>query len=254
MSKTLNDNQKVFLRDQLRTARGIAMADAEGFLAVVRSLEWIGQQLTGKTTGLGDYERDLRELANASPLSSEIPSQCGWCHTEFGQLFHAVRGARNDAVHQGAYARALTSHAVELAIIFEDALMMNASRVSQYMVRDVVEAKPWHPVSYIRQQMLAHSFSCLPIQIEKQWKLVSESAVARYLRVAKSRDDRSKRLTNPVSEASEPGGLVLEEAVTVGPEDLLDEILDRIGTRPVVVVDRSSGDTLVGVLTSSDIL
>ena len=125
----------------------------------------IGQQLIGKVGGIADYKLVLSDLASASPLAVDLPFQWPGYHTNFGALYDEMQQARNYAVHQGAHARTLTDHAVELSIILEDALMTVASTVSQFMVRNVVEAKPWHPVSYVRQQMLTHAFSYLPIFI-----------------------------------------------------------------------------------------
>lgn len=146
--------QNTFFRDQLRSARAVALADAEGFHAVLRVVELIAQQLGRNIRGLGDYKILLSGLASVSPLATDLPTQWPGHHTEFDALFDAIRQARNDAVHQGAHARTLTDHAVELSIILEDALMSDASKVSQFMVRDVIDAKPWHPISYLRQQML----------------------------------------------------------------------------------------------------
>jgi hypothetical protein len=183
---TVEPPQNSFFRDQLRSARAVALADAEGFHAVLRVVELIGQQLGKNISGLGRYKTMLSGLASASPLATDLPSQWPEYHTEFGALFDEMRQARNDAVHQGAYARTLTDHTVELSIILEDALMTDASKVSQFMVRNVVDAKPWHPVSYVRQQMLSHAFSYLPICHADAWKLIPEYAVARLLRNAPS--------------------------------------------------------------------
>ncbi len=158
----MEPSQKQFYRDQLRSARAVALADAEGFQAVFHSLELIGQQQIGEVLGLGGYADALSGLADASPLSADVPRDWAACHTTFRALFDELRRARNDAVHQGAYARILTDHAVELTLILEDALMSDMSdapKISQFMVRDVVEAKMWHPVSYVRQQMLKYAFS-----------------------------------------------------------------------------------------------
>ena len=152
-----------FFRDQLRSARAMALANAEGFYDVIRVLELIGQQLTGKISGLGNYKQKLSDLASLSPLSADPPTHWSVCHSSFDALFEEMRATRNDAVHQGAYARTITDHAVELSIILEDALMTGASKVSQFMVRIVVEAKPWHPISYVRQQMLSHASFYLPV-------------------------------------------------------------------------------------------
>ena len=42
--------------------------------------------------------------------------------TPFSRLYDLVQDARNDALHQGAFARHLTIHAIGLALILEDAL------------------------------------------------------------------------------------------------------------------------------------
>ena len=55
-------------------------------------------------------------------------------------------------------------------------------RISQFMVRNVVEAKQWHPISYVREQMLTNAFSYLPIRYQDLWKLIPDYSIARYLR------------------------------------------------------------------------
>lgn len=246
--------QNCFFRDQLRSARAVALADAEGFHAVLRVFELIGQQLGRNIKGLADYSAKLSDLASASPLAADLPSKWPEYHTEFGALFEEMRQARNDAVHQGAHARTLTDHAVELSIILEDALMTDASKVSQFMVRDVVDAKLWHPLSYIRQQMLTHAFSYLPIWHADAWKLIPEYAVARLLRNAPSKVIRRRRLAALVSDSVADSSLELLDACKVCPETPIAEALQFICERPVLVVDGMHTDALIGLLTSSDIL
>src|SRR6266851_4082797 len=53
-----------------------------------------------------------------------------------------------------------------------------------FIVKDVVSAQMWQPLSFIRQTMLVNSFSFLPLNeptAPKRWKLVSDTAVAVYL-------------------------------------------------------------------------
>src|ERR1700730_3496809 len=144
----VNTPERCFYRDHVRSARAVALADAEGFHSILHSLELIGQMLDGRVRDLGKYEKAISSLADTSPLFAEIPRQWPQYHNTFGALYKELRQARNDAVHQGAHARTATSHAVELTIIIEDSLMSEAAAVSHFMVRDVVEAKLWHPVSY----------------------------------------------------------------------------------------------------------
>jgi predicted transcriptional regulator len=250
----VNTSEKCFYRDRVRSARVIALADAEGFQGVVHSLELIGQMVVGRVLDLGKYENALSNLANNSPLFSEIPLRWPGYHNTFSALYKELRQARNDAVHQGSHARTATSHAVELTMIIEDSLMSKATTVSQFMVRDVVEAKLWHPISYVRQQMLTHAFSFLPVLKENTWWFVAEYSLARYLRSADSQHIRKKRLGTTLCDAIQEKGVNLLAADTVLPECQIDEILDHIEARPILVVDCSHEDVLVGVLTSSDIL
>jgi CBS-domain-containing membrane protein len=126
--------------------------------------------------------------------------------------------------------------------------------ISQFMVRDVVEAKLWHPVSYVRQQMLKHAFSYLPVRVKDTWLLIPECSVARYIRGAPSQNVRKNRLATRVGDAFETKELRLLQADTAVPEAPITEILERIGERPILVVDSAHEDELVGVLTSSDVL
>jgi len=243
-----------FHRDLLRSARAEALADAEGFYAVLHSLELIGQQLTGKVRGLGYYRCALSCLADDSPLSDCIPSTCPKYHTKFPALYDELRQARNDAVHQGAHARTLTEHAVEITIILEDALMSETTKVSQFMVRNVVQAEPWHPVSYVRQQMLKYAFSFLPIREENAWRLISEWSLAQYLRGASPKNNRNNRLATSIRDAVDAKELRLLKAETAAPDDSIDKIVKHMCERPILVVDADHGDALVGMLTSSDVL
>jgi len=48
---------------------------------------------------------------------------------DFTALYESVRKARNAAVHEGALARHLAVHALEMALVLEDALMTNDAPV-----------------------------------------------------------------------------------------------------------------------------
>jgi len=70
----LDVDRKQFYRDQLRSARDAALADAEGFQAVIHTLELMGQQMKGKVLDLGKYENKLTCLADDSPLCDALRS------------------------------------------------------------------------------------------------------------------------------------------------------------------------------------
>ena len=134
MTYSIDQFQARYWRDQLVAARDVAFRDAEGFQDVLFTLEEIGQFLSGKTGTLASYKPAIKELASQSCLAYEIPrSHQGW-HTSFGDLYDLVRKARNEAMHQGSYARHLTDHSVRLSLILEDALMNSGSTASEFMV------------------------------------------------------------------------------------------------------------------------
>ena len=116
-----------------------------------------------------------------------------------------------------------------------------------------VEAEPWHPISYVRQQMLSHAFSYIPIRYDNSWKFIPEYSIARHLRNAWG-SVRRERLSASVSEVVEANNLELLQAHTVGPGEPITSTLDLIGERPLLVIDTEHAEALVGLLTASDIL
>lgn len=248
--------QGLYFRDQLRAARAKALEDAEGFQYVLFCLEGIGVHLSDKVEGLFEYKEKLANIAANSPLATDVPANASTWHSPFDTLYDDLRLARNDAVHQGAYARTLTSHAVALALILEDALMSEARKISHFMVRDPVCAKPWQPVSFIRQQMLIHSFSYLPLfdESERLWRLVPEHSVARYLRSAKDRTERGRRLATPLATAISSGALSLINATTVLPDSDLEVAIELLSDHPILVINGDGPNSLLGILAASDVL
>lgn len=204
---------------------------------------------TGEAHSLGRYENALKQLASESPLAEG--SRVAWL-PPFETLFDLVRSGRNDAVHQGAYARSLADHAVQLALVLEDALMVDATKVSDFMVRDVTTAHMSQPLSAVRQLMLMRSFSFVPLAPALgSWKLLSDRAVARYLRDG-DKAERRRRLALTIAEAV-PNGLVLEDAVACSPDASISDALSS-EHRIVLVVEPSAPDRLIGVLTPFDLL
>ena len=141
-------------RDELREARSAAFRDAEGFQALIFAIERLGSSLVGRAGTLREYRPKMAGLAERSPLAEDIPSTQPHWHTSFGSLYRLVTQGRNDALHQGAYARMVTEHAVQLSLVLEDALMEGQTLVRDFMVRTVVCADPCQPVSAVRQMMI----------------------------------------------------------------------------------------------------
>jgi hypothetical protein len=194
--RSLTATARFSFLDELREARTRAQKNAEDFshllfvferLGAFLSIGDDGTEATDKT-GFNDFFGPLSRLAQFSALGNgRLQGESANWHSSFDVLFDLVREARNGAMHEGAKARHLTEHAIELALVFEEALVhmpKHLSLVRDVMVRSPVTAAPWQPVSFARQVMLTNSFSFLPIYIDSEWRLLSDQFLARYLRRA----------------------------------------------------------------------
>jgi len=250
----------VYFRDLLRNARESAQKDAENFHSMIVALEQLGRLLytdSPKLHGLRKFQGRLLELARLSPLAIEIPSHHRSLHIECSVLYKLVTEGRNSEMHEGVSARVLTQHAIELSIIFEDALSqiqhMN-ERISDLMARNLVCAEMWHPISFIRQNMLANSFTYLPVQDEKkQWRLVSDMQIAAYL--ATDRDKRLQRLRTTL-ECAQQGGMTLPAAVQIDAASTRCAAIEQMKTSSthVLLVRDTACNRLLGMVAASDLL
>ena len=108
-----------------------------------------------ESKGLDDYKECLIELVKGHhPLEKSRKNPAGWSklyrdnHTAFGSLYEMVMHGRNEALHQGSFARILTLHLVEVALLLEDTLMALMSfEIKNYMTKNPVCASDWQPVS-----------------------------------------------------------------------------------------------------------
>ena len=144
--------------------------------------------------------------------------------------------------------------------------MNGLDKVSDFMVRNPTCAAIWQPVSFIRQTMLATSFSCLPVNIappdsKPQWKLVSDKAIARYLGLRPNGVELKDRLFKPLGKAIDDGDdrlnlINASNNLTCREEDPVSKILqtwrDEGGLAFLVV--RGDSDELVGIVTPYDLL
>ncbi len=243
-------------RDEFRDARAVALKDAEAFDQIVYILERLGVYLTRRVMDLGKYQSAINKEAAKSPLAGQIPGFFPQSQTRFEALYDLVRQGRNDALHQGAFARHLTRHAIELALILEDALMADAAAVCDFMVKDPVCARIWQPISDLRRSMLENSFSFLPVAAKtsalQKWALVADFSVASYLRAAKGTMQRKERLAGSLADAIEAGFIALIDAPVCKPEDHITVALKVSQGKPVLVID-ADGD-LRGIVTPFDLL
>jgi hypothetical protein len=248
--------------DQLRLARHTALGDAEGFDEVIHVVERLGSYLTketvgdlGKIGGLKDYKGALAELAEKSGLAFCVPREQRHLLTPFYELYDLVRVARNDAMHQGSFARHLTVHAIELAIILEDALAQHKDlRVSDFMVRNPVVAELWQPVGFIRQQMLVNSYSFLPVFRDGQWYLISDAEIAVYLGAEREGQERRKRLASTL-ESEDVFSRCARKKINLTPDSFsLEEALKTLSQESVLLISGGSDQPLAGILTAFDLL
>ncbi len=240
------------LRDQLRSARAQVLRDAEAFGAVVQVVERIGRLAGVDGHGMGDFKAAVVSISNKSSLAMSLPNRHPSFHMQFARLYELVQESRNLAVHDGALARNLTARSIELALVLEDALMHDARIVGEYMIRGPITAEPWQPLSFVRQTMLAHSFSYLPVLMnDRPWQLVSDHALAAYLGTS----DRRLRLRETLEEAKD-NGLHLVDATAVESARPVQELRPHMGAAPILVTRSGDGHSkdLLGILTAFDLL
>lgn len=199
--RPLIDLERRHYRDEFRSARYAALADAEGFEQICFALEALGLRLLGQQGDLGQYEDRIAFYARLSPMLTELVKTHPSGFKSFEALYDTVRKARNDNMHLGAYARHATVAAIELCIGLEDALMVDVKpKVSYVMVKSPITVEPWQPVAHARQLMLMHSFSFLPVRHQHAWHLLSELALAQFLNTSQA--VRRTRLGMTIEEAA----------------------------------------------------
>jgi hypothetical protein len=238
---------------QLREAREAALRDAEAFDGIIHVVERLGSFLCQRIGDLGFYKDELEKSARHSALAEEIPGPWRSLHVPFSLLYDLVKNARNDALHQGAFARRLTGHAIELCLVLEDALRrsLDSPAVGDYMVRNPTYAELWQPISFIRQQMLANSFSFLPVKGTKDWCLVSDLEIATYLGTDALK--RRQRLAQNLNAAGIPLQPAKFCAVDTPLEDAL-RLLDSSQRPLLVCLKEGDQQALVGIVTPFDLL
>jgi len=261
MSHKLSLEERRYYRDELRAARYSALADSEGFLAVCYALEALGLRMLGRKADLGKYEPNLKQVAMQSVMLRELTTSFPETFTTFDALFDLVRTARNDAMHTGVYARHAAAAGIELCIGLEEALMNTeetpATRklVKDYMVKSPIVVEAWQPVAQARQLMLTHSFSFLPVKLD-EWKLVSETAMARYLSGVS--ESRKRTLLGTLIKAAAGSGLNLLDAKLIGLDEDVRELLaespDPHAPEPRLWLVLDKDKNLCGVLSPFELM
>lgn len=129
------------------------------------------------------------------------------------------------------------------------------TKVRDFMVRDVVTVQSWQPIAYARQLMLTHSFTYLPVKIGGRWKLVPETAMAKFL--PRGGQARKGALGCSIEEAAQRDDepLHLIDARVIGADDEVCGLLE--GVNPDVaalwLVD-DGHDGLAGILSPFELM
>ena len=251
-------------RNAFREARLKVLANAENYQELLFVLERLTMHLTGESKGLGkDKAKNcIMELVRqgalqGEPAVSDVGELCA------SELYDLVRHARNDAMHEGAFARNLAVHLVQLSVTLEDALVNKAEgrKAKHYMMGQPVTAEPWEPIAFVRQKMLAHSFSHLPVRIDGCWKIVSDHGIAMYLWESDGGFTVKQKLQQRL-DCAVKGTLKAQCAIVVNPEALVCNVVKchenniRRGD-PILVEAEIEGEdktTLLGILTPFDLL
>jgi hypothetical protein len=251
----ISQEQASYFRTELRTARAATLRDAESFDQLIRAIERLGGFLAPSGSGLFDYSPALLELAGRSWLPYSEVTEWPGLHVPVERLLGLVRESRNAAVHEGAFARHLARHAVALALIMENALMTESKTLGDFMVPNPVCAEMWQPVSFIRQQLLANSFSFLPVRMsdekDRKWCLVSDLAVARYVRI--SGGGERSRLRRTLAESVDAGQIALDVADVFPPATPVASVIGKMVNWPILVIPDGS-DHLLGLVAPFDLL
>lgn len=253
-SNDLSQEQIVYFRNELRLARETAQKDAENFHDLIVAFETLGRYLhKGNGHGsLDQYRENILQIARKSPLAWQIPEKHRTVHTPAEVLYELVRNGRNSEMHEGVSARVLTQHTIQLSIILEDGLLqflMNEN-ISDIMIPNPVITELWHPISFLRQNMLANSFTYLPFEVSQgKWGLVSDLAIANYLQ-----SDRRERLRQPLHCAIDQGLNVVEVDLIDASEPRNAALQKMGGTASVLLVTQTETKQVIGILTAFDLL
>jgi len=259
MRPTLSWEKRLHYRDRLRSARYAALADAEAFSGICFVVEAIGLHVLGKELSMGGYIDQIREISKDSIVLTEMPQRFPGQFSRFDALYRTMLSARNDAMHTGVHARHVTVAAIELCIGLEEAMMQEQqvarTKVRDFMVRDAVTVQAWQPIAYARQLMLMHSFTYLPVKIREQWKLVPETAMAKFL--PRGGPARKEAMGCSIEEAAkrDDGPLQLIDARVIRAEDEVEGLLDAVNPNVAALwlVDDGHGG-LAGILSPFELM
>lgn len=181
----------------LRNSRYTTLQDGEDFTSVCFALEEIGLHvLTEKRSRLGQYREALEFLVNDHQKA------------RFQGALSQLIAVRNDKSHQGVFARNAAKKAIIVSETLEACIMPHLKTIEDIMIDVVTYAESFMSLAKVRELMLSHSFSFLPIKQSGQYCLLADYEVARLWRDSKS----DERYLLPLKEHIETKRLSLRPA------------------------------------------
>lgn len=253
--KIPKEEECLALRKRLQKARYQVLEDGENWLGIAQAIEAVGNAIAKKSkveTGLGNLKKELQQfIKKRHPTTGrgQYEAEEGPFESTFENLLEEVRKARNDEAHTGAAARAAARIATVVGIYLEDTLMAASCAekdgVKAYIQEQVVRAYTWQRLGECRRLMLTYSFSCLPVKIGTEWKMLADADLAEYLAV-KGPEGRKEIIKEAIK-----NGLEVEDAAEVKPTYCKRKALKKMEGKAAVVM--TEGD-LVGIITPFDLL
>lgn len=207
-------------------------------MAICFVLEELGQRLRGqKETGLGRYRDALVRAVDENQRDA------------FASRLERLIEARNDKAHQGVSARKAVNHAVFVGTVLENGLVANMVTVDDLMVEGVLFAEPFMTLAKVRELMLSHSFSFLPVQLPDAYALIPDFEVAKLRRT--STGDGWKRLQGQtVKQLLEAGVLSTVPAKVVHTGTLLNACKESLSAEPWLI--QNDVGHIIGILSAFD--
>ena len=242
---TIQSDVALYFARQMRGARAQVQADAEGYVAVAIAVEQLAAALGAKGGACAAWNVIVDTLS----LDGDWTGDGG--APSLGSAYYRVRRARNIAVHEGAMSRAVATHAIDLTIGLEVALMnaVDTDAAHAWMVPDPTVAHPWMTVAQVR--------SALPIWWKHAWHLVRDIDVVVYLiQAGKDMAKTKVRLQDAVGTGAVPKLHLQPAPLVISPETNV-KTLGVAGWKsevPALVVCRDNPKRLLGVLTPHDLL
>ena len=135
--------------------------------------------------------------------------------------------------------------------------MAKGLKVVDVMVHNPVTADMWHPVSYVREIMLAEAFSFLPVFDAGKWKVVADYSIAQFLKRPDIQMNRRDRLILSLKDAIDRQFITLTEPIRCTATTPSSEVGVKLQGPPVLVTEPGAEvgtERLIGIVTAFDLL